>query len=126
VLADHVGVATQRRAQPFDGRQLRIRLDPRPEGGDQRLEAGEIEALLAAEVLEDQTVRDIRGIGNLVDRDLVVVAVAEDLERGREQFEASLSRPLACERSRGDRSRIAAVDFASTPNNGWPRIRDRW
>jgi hypothetical protein len=86
VLTDHVGVASQRRAKPLDGWQLRVRLDPRAEGLDQGLEAGDVETLLALEVLEDQAVGDPGGLGDLVDRDLVVVAIAEGLQGRREEL----------------------------------------
>jgi hypothetical protein len=104
VLADHVGIFPKSRAQPLYGRQVGVRLDPGAEALDQRLEAGDVEAPFAAEVLEDQAVGDTRGLRDLVDRDLVVVAIAEDLERRGDQLETALSCPLGCQWARGDES----------------------
>jgi hypothetical protein len=115
MLADGVGEVAESLSQPLDRRQLRVGLDAGAEAFDERLEAGDVETLLAAEVLEDQTVRDSGGRGDLVDRDLVVVAIAEDLERSRDQLEPALSRPVACQRSAGDGARVAPVDYRSTP-----------
>jgi hypothetical protein len=97
MLADRVGEVAKPLAQALDRRQLGVRLDPGAEALDQRLEAGDVEPLLAAEVLEDQAVRDPGGLGDLVDRDLVVVAIAEDFERGGDQLEPALARPLGCQ-----------------------------
>jgi hypothetical protein len=47
-------------------------------------------------------VRDPGGLRDLVDRDLVVVTVAEDLEGGGDQLEPALARPVSCQRARGD------------------------
>ena len=102
MLADQVGVAPQRGAQALDRRQIGIRGDASAESLDQRLEPGDIEALLAAEVLEDQSVGDPRGLGDLVDRDLVIVAIAEDLPCGGEQLGPALAGPLGCQGTRGD------------------------
>jgi hypothetical protein len=97
VLADRVREVAEPLAQPLDRRQIGIRLDPGAEALDQRLETGNVEAPLAAEVLEDQPVRDAGGLGDLVDRDLVVVAIAEYLEAGSDQLEPPLARPLGCQ-----------------------------
>jgi hypothetical protein len=56
VFADHVGVLAEPGAQPLDRLQLGLRLDPGAEVLDQRLETGDVEAPLAAEVLENQAV----------------------------------------------------------------------
>jgi hypothetical protein len=42
------------------------------------------------------------GLGHLIDRDLVVVAIAEDLERRRDQLAPALVRSVSCQRTRGD------------------------
>jgi hypothetical protein len=42
-------------------------------------------------------VGDAGGLGDLVDGDVVVVPVAEDLERCGEQLEAALSGALSCQ-----------------------------
>jgi hypothetical protein len=118
MLADRVGEVAEPLAEPLDRRQVGIRLDPRAKALDQRLEAGDIEPLLAAEVLEDQPVRDARGVGDLIDRDLVVVAIAEDLERGGDQLQSALAGPLGCQRSGGDGARVVRVDSGSTPSSG--------
>jgi hypothetical protein len=110
VLADRVGEVAEALAQPLDGREVRVGLDARAKRLDQRLETGDIEAALAAEVPEDQPVRDAGRLGDLIDRDVVVVAVAEDLEGGRDQLEPPLSCPLGCRRTRGDWVRLARVD----------------
>ena len=102
MLADRVGEVPESLSQPLDRRQLRVGLDAGAEALDERREAGDVETLLAAEVLEDQTVGDSGGLRDLVDRDLVIVAVAEDLERRGDQFEAALSCPLGCQGTRGD------------------------
>jgi hypothetical protein len=102
MLADGVGEVAESLSQPLDRRQLRVGLDAGAEALDERLEAGHVETLLAAEVLEDQTVGDSGGLGDLVDRDLVVIAVAEDLERCGDQLEPALSCPLGCQGTRGD------------------------
>jgi hypothetical protein len=44
-------------------------------------------------------VGDAGGLGDLVDGDLVVVAVAEDLEGRRDQLQTALARSLRCQRS---------------------------
>ena len=56
MLADRVGEVAQARAQSLLGRQVGIRLDSGAEALDQRLETGDVQASLAAEVLEDQAV----------------------------------------------------------------------
>ena len=104
MLADRVGEVPQARAQPVDRRQLGIGLDANAKALDQGLETGDVEALLAAEVLEDQAVGDPGGLGDLVDGDVVVVTVAEDLESGGEQLKATLSGALGCQGTRGDGS----------------------
>lgn len=102
MLADRVGEVAESLSQPLDRRQLRVGLDAGAEALDERLEAGDVETLLAAEVLEDQAVGDSGGLGDLVDRDLVIVAVAEDLERRGDQLEPALSCPFGCQGTRGD------------------------
>ncbi|HEY6638753.1 MAG TPA: hypothetical protein VIZ61_13820 [Solirubrobacterales bacterium] len=102
MLADHVDVLPESRPQPVDGRKVTVGLDPGAEVLDQRLEARDVEASLAAEVLEDQAVGDAGRLGDLVDRDLVVVAVAEDLEGGGDQLEPTLTGPVGCQRARCD------------------------
>ena len=102
MLTDQVGVVPQARAQPLDRHQVRIGLDPLSEELDQWLEAGDVEALLAAEVLEDEAVGDARGIRHLVDGDLVVVPLAEDLEGRLDQLPTPLAGPLGCQRTCGD------------------------
>jgi hypothetical protein len=102
MLADRVGEVAESLSQPLDRRQLRVGLDAGAEALDERLEAGDVETLLATEVLEDQTVGDSGGLGDLVDRDLVIVAVAEDLERCVDQLEPALSCPFSCQGRRGD------------------------
>ncbi len=67
MLADRVREVAQALSQPVDRRQVRIGLDPGAEGFDQRRQAGDIEALLAAEVLKDETVGDAGGLGDLID-----------------------------------------------------------
>jgi len=114
VLADRVGEVPQALTQPIDRREVGVRLDARAESLDQRLEAGRVQTLLAAEVLEDQAVGDPGRLGDLVDGDLVVVPVAEDLERRRDQLEPALPCPLACQWAGRDQARVARVDFAST------------
>jgi hypothetical protein len=104
VLADHVGVAAQRGAQSLNRQQVGIRFDPRPEVLNQRLEPGDVEALLAAEVLEDQAMGDTGCLGDLIDRDLVVVAIAEYFAGGGEELGAALAGPLRCQGTRGDGS----------------------
>jgi hypothetical protein len=106
VLADCVGEVAESLAQPLERRELRIGLDARAETFDQWREAGDVEALLAAEVLEDQAMGDPGGLGDLVDRDLVVVAIAEDLEGGGDQLEPALAGPVGCQRARGDGVRL--------------------
>jgi len=118
VLADRVGEVAEPRAQSLHRRQVGIRLDSGAKALDQGLEAGDVEALLAAEVLEDQAVGDAGGLGDFIDRDLVVVTIAEDLERGGDQLESALAGALCCERARGDGARVAPVDSGSTPTNG--------
>jgi len=56
MLTDRVGEVAKALAQPLDGRQLRVGLDPRAKPFDQGLEAGDVETPLTAEVLEDQAV----------------------------------------------------------------------
>jgi hypothetical protein len=56
MLADRVGEVAKPLPQALDRRQLRVGLDPSAKTFDQRLEAGDVETLLAAEVLEDQAV----------------------------------------------------------------------
>jgi hypothetical protein len=104
MLADRVSEVAKTRTQPLDRRQLRIGLDPRAKALDQGREAGDVEALLAAEVLEDQAVGDAGGLRDLIDGDLVVVAIAEDLERGGEELEPALTCLLSCQGTRGDGS----------------------
>ena len=104
MLADRVGEVPKARAEPVDRRQLRIRLDTRAEALDQGLEAGDVEALLAAEVLEDQPVGYAGGLRDLIDRDLLVVPVAEHLERGGQQLRASFLGSVSCQRASWDGS----------------------
>jgi hypothetical protein len=104
VLADRVDEVAEPGTEALDRRQVRIGLDPVTKPLDQRLEAGDVEPLLAAEVLEDQAVRDPGGVGDLVDRDLVVVPVAKDLERSADQLEPALSGALGCQGPRSDGS----------------------
>ena len=47
---------------------------------------------------------DPRGLGDLVDGDIVVVAIAEDVEGGGEELGAALAGPLCCQGTRGDGS----------------------
>jgi hypothetical protein len=56
MLTDRVGEVAEALAQPLDRRLVRVGLDPRAKALDQRLEAGDVEAPLTAEVLEDQPV----------------------------------------------------------------------
>jgi hypothetical protein len=49
-------------------------------------------------------VRHTGGLGDLVDGDLLVVAVAENLERGREQLKPALPGTFGCQRTRRDGS----------------------
>jgi hypothetical protein len=116
VLADHVGVLTEPRAQPIRGLEVGVRFDLGAEVLDQRLQAGDVEAPLAAEVLEDQAVGDAGRLGYLVDRDLVVVPVAEDLQGGGDQLEPALPGPVGCQRAGGDWTRLIGVDSGSTPH----------
>jgi hypothetical protein len=104
MLADRVGEVAEPGPQALDRRQVRIGLDPRSEALDQRLQAGDVEALLAAEVLEDQAVRDTGGLRDLVNRDLVVIPVAEDLEGGAKELLPALAGPLGCQGTRCDGS----------------------
>jgi hypothetical protein len=104
MLADRIGEVLEARPQPFARRQIRIGLDTLAKALDQGLETGDVEPLLAAEVLEDQAVGDAGGLSDLIDGDLVVVAIAEDLERGGEQLEPALTCLLGCQRTGGDGS----------------------
>jgi hypothetical protein len=52
-------------------------------------------------------VGDAGRLGDLVDRDLVVVAVPEDLDRSLEQLPAALAGPLRCEGTIGDQPTVA-------------------
>ena len=104
MLADRVREVAKALAQTLDRLQLGIRLDPRAKALDQGLEAGDVETLLAAEVLEEQTVRHTGRLCDLVDRDVVVVAVAEDLEGGAEELLPALSGPFGCQGTRCDGS----------------------
>lgn len=97
MLADRIGEIAEPGAQALDRWKLRIGFDARSKALDQRLQAGDVDALLAAEVLEDQAVGDAGGLRDLVDGDLVVVPVAEDLERGGEELGAALAGPLGCQ-----------------------------
>jgi hypothetical protein len=99
VLADRIGEVSEAGTEPLDRRQVRIGLHPLAKPLDQGLEAGDVEALLAAEVLEDQPVGNASGLGDLVDGDVVVIAIAEDLEGCRQQLESPLAGPLGCQRS---------------------------
>jgi hypothetical protein len=67
MLANRVGEVAQPLAQPLEWRQSGVGLDPGAKTLDQRLEAGDVESPLAAEVLEDQAVRDAGGLRDLVD-----------------------------------------------------------
>jgi hypothetical protein len=49
-------------------------------------------------------VRHARGLRYLVDRDLVVVPVAEDIESGGEELLAAFAGPFGCQRTRCDGS----------------------
>jgi hypothetical protein len=63
-------------------------------------------------------VRDPGGLGDLVDRDLVVVAIAEDLESGGDQLEPAFASPVGCQWAGGDGARLVRVDFGSKPTTG--------
>jgi hypothetical protein len=67
VLADRVGEVAETGPEPLEWRQVGIRLDPLAKALDQRLETGDVEALLAAEVLKDEAVGDAGRLGDLVD-----------------------------------------------------------
>jgi len=54
---------------------------------------------------------DPGGLRDLIDRHLLVVPVAEHLERGGEQLRASLLGSLRCQRASGDASAWFGVDF---------------
>jgi hypothetical protein len=104
MLADRVREVAEASAQALDRRQLGIGLDALAEALYQRLEAGYVETPLAAEILEDQAVGDAGGLGDLVDGDLVIVAVAEYLEGGGEKLQPPLAGPLGCQGTRCDGS----------------------
>jgi hypothetical protein len=62
--------------------------------------------------------RNVGSLRDLVNGDLVVVAVPEDLECRDQQLGSSLLRPIACQRARCDGVRLVRVDFESTLSNG--------
>lgn len=54
------------------------------------LEDRDIEPLLRAEMLEGEAVGNARGLGDVVDRDLVVVALGEEVEGDGDQLLTAL------------------------------------
>jgi hypothetical protein len=96
-----VVVGADRLAQALlDPEAVRRRLHARLKAGQQGLEGGDVEPLLRAEVLEDEAVRDAGPLGDVVDRDLVVVAAEELLEGDVEELAAAATGPLGCQRAR--------------------------
>src|SRR4029079_361765 len=82
---------------------VRVEVDRRPprallETAEQRLERGDVEVLLRPEVLEDEPVGDARLLGDLVDRDVPVVAGEELFERDLQELLAPSQGPFACQR----------------------------
>jgi hypothetical protein len=71
-------------------------------------------------------VRHARGLRDLVNRDLVIVPVAEDLESRGEELLAALAGPLGCQGTRCDVVRLDRVDFESTLSSGCPTAESRW
>ena len=85
-LVDEREVGVERAAQALGGRQRRVGLGEREQlvrlGADRR----EVEAALALEVVVEEALRDARGGGDVVDRELVVGVPGEQLATDREQL----------------------------------------
>ncbi len=94
-LADEREVGVERAPQALGRRQRRVGLGELQQLVGLRADRREVEAALALEVVVEQALRDARGSGYVVDRELVVGVLREQLAADREQVRATVDGSLA-------------------------------